>query len=149
MRTTRWQPWEQLRSEMNQLEQQVVRLLNGRERTRWPVFERRAYPLLNLWEDDENLYVEAELPGLKLEDLEIYVTGGNQLSIKGQRDEPKAENGTWHRQERGFGPFSRVVELPHEVDHDQVTAEFQNGVLTITLPKRAESKPRRIQIKSS
>ena len=108
-----------------------------------------VYPPLNLWEDDDNLYVEAELPELELSDLEIFVTGDNQLSIKGERKQPERENGMWHRQERGHGGFSRVGELPQYVDSDKVTAESKLGVLTITLPKREEAKARRIEVKAN
>ena len=102
-----------------------------------------------LWEDDNNLYVEAELPELELSDLEIFVNGDNQLSIKGERKQPERENGMWHRRERGHGSFSRMGELPQYVDSDKVTAEFKHGVLTITLPKRKEAKARRIEVKAS
>jgi HSP20 family protein len=112
-------------------------------------FAHSVFPLLNAWEDDNNLYVEAELPELELSDLEIIVNGDNQLSIKGERKQPEGENGTWHRRERGHGKFSRVGELPHYVDSDKVTAEFKHGVLTITLPKRKEAKARRIEVKAS
>ena len=108
-----------------------------------------VYPPLNLWEDDNNLYVEAELPDLELTDLEILVTGDNQLSIKGERRQLEQEKGTWHLQERGHGSFSRVGELPQYVDSDKVTAESKLGVLTITLPKRKEAKARRIEVKAS
>ena len=108
-----------------------------------------VYPALNLWEDDNNLYVEAELPELELIDLEILVNGDNQLSIKGERKQPEQENGMWHLQERGHGSFSRTGELPQYVDSDKVTAEFKHGVLTITLPKRKEAKARRIEVKAS
>jgi len=112
-------------------------------------FAHRVYPPLNLWEDDNNLYVEAELPELELTDLEIFVNGDNQLSIKGERKQSQQQEGMWHRQERGHGSFSRVGELPQYVDSDKVTAEFKHGVLTITLPKRQEVKARRIEVKAS
>jgi HSP20 family protein len=108
-----------------------------------------TYPPLNVWEDVDNLYVEAELPGFELGDLEIMVTGHNQLSLKGERKPPKLEGGTWHRQERGYGSFSRLIELPQHVDPERVTAAFQHGVLTITLPKKEEVKARRIEVKGS
>ena len=79
----------------------------------------------------------------------MYVTGENQLSIKGERRPPELKDGTWHRQERGYGSFSRLMELPGAVDCDKVSAEFKNGVLTITLPKKEEAKPRRIEVSSS
>jgi HSP20 family protein len=112
-------------------------------------FSRSVYPPLNLWEDEGNLYVEAELPGFAMNDLEIYVTGDNQLSIKGERKAPELGNGTWHRQERGYGSFSRLMELPVAVDSSNVSAEFKDGVLTIRLPKKAEARPRRIEVKVS
>lgn len=113
---------------------------------------RRAdslYPSLNLWEDDNNLYIEAELPDLAMSDLEIIVKGDNELSITGQRKQPELGKGTWHRQERGHGEFSRVGNLPQYVDGEKVTAGFKHGVLTITLPKRKVAKARRIEAKAT
>ena len=110
-------------------------------------FAPATYPALNLWEDEEKLCVEAELPGFQLDQLEIYVSGDNQLTIKGERKAPELKEGHWHRQERGFGDFNRTVELPQDVDADRVSAEFKDGVLKVSLPKREEIKPRRIEIK--
>lgn len=113
---------------------------------------RRAtgeYPAVNVWDDTENVYLEAELPGLDQEALEIYVSGGNQLSIKGRRERPRVEEAAWHRQERGFGEFARVVTLPSDVESDRVEAEMKNGVLTLRLPKREEAKPRKIVVKTA
>jgi HSP20 family protein len=108
-----------------------------------------GYPPLNVWEDEGHLYVEAELPGFELDDLEMFVTGENQLSMKGERKRPEMENGTWHRQERGYGSFSRIMDLPTTVDADKVSAGFKNGVLTVTLPKMEAAKPKKIQVKVS
>lgn len=144
---TRWQPSWDVRTDFNRLQEEMDRLFN-----RWGIASRpttrNVFPPVNLWEDDNNLYVESELPGLALSDLELHVTGENQLSIKGERKRPESAQGTWHRQERGFGSFARVVELPSLVDSSRVTAEFKNGVLLVTLPKRAEAKPRRIEVKT-
>ncbi len=107
-----------------------------------------VYPALNLWEDEGHLYVEAELPGLELSDLEMYVTAQNQLTIKGERKAPAMESSTWHRQERGHGSFSRMIDLPGDVNADKVSAEFKHGVLTVTLPKAEKAKPRRISVKA-
>ena len=112
-------------------------------------FAGSAYPPLNAWEDDNNLYVEAELPELELSDLEIVVNGDNQLSIQGERKQPERGEGIWYLQERGHGSFSRVGELPEYVDSDNVTAELKHGVLTITLPKRKEAKARRVDVKAT
>lgn len=144
----RWQPFADMRSEMNRLQEEMNRVLD-----RWGTGRvgpaRGVFPAFNLWEDDESIYVEAELPGLALDDVEIYVTGNNQLNVTGERKEPSHEEGTWHRQERGYGKFSRSIELPRDVDAEKVTAEVKHGVLTITLPKREEVKPRRIEVKAT
>lgn len=144
MLATRWEPL----SGMNRLHQDMNRLFQDMS-SRTPRFAQASYPQLNLWEDDENFLVEAELPGLALDDLELIVTGGSQLSLKGERKQPEPENAKWHRHERGFGTFSRTVELPSPVNADEVSASFSNGVLTITLPKSEEAKPRKITVTSS
>lgn len=148
MLAARWEPggiW----TEMNRLREEMDRLF-GRsgagDGSR--LFSQGVFPPLNLWEDNDYLFVEAELPGFELNELEITVSGDNQLSIKGERKQPEAKGGTWHRLERGYGTFSRLVELPEHVDPDKVVAEFKQGVLTIQLPKREEAKPRRIEVKS-
>ena len=143
---TNWQPFGDVRSEMNRLHNEMNHLF-GRYSNGAREFGA-AYPPLNLWEDESNLYIEAELPGYHSEDLEMYVTGENQLSLKGERRRPDTGEGTWHRQERGFGSFTRTVELPTHVQSDKVTAEFKNGVLTLTLPKMEEVKPKRIAVKA-
>ena len=149
MLPTRWQPLGTVWPEVNRLKEGMEQWL-GRLGMKDPrQVARSVYPPLNLWEDDNNLYVEAELPELDLTDLEIVVNGGNQLSIKGERKQPERENGTWHLRERGYGRFSRMGELPQYVDSDKVTAELQHGVLTITLPKRQEVKSRRVEVKAS
>lgn len=145
MLATRWEPF----AHMNRLRSEMDRLLDHWGEGRPQQYSRSTFPPLNLWENDDSLFVEAELPGFGLDDLEIMVTGGNQLNIQGERKPPELEGGAWHRRERGFGKFSRSIELPGYVDSENVTAEFKNGVLTITLPKREEVKPRRIEVKVS
>ncbi|HET6879045.1 MAG TPA: Hsp20/alpha crystallin family protein [Pirellulales bacterium] len=108
----------------------------------------RAFPALNIWEREGELYVEAELPGLKSDDLEISVVG-QQLVIKGRRADFEPEEGVaFHRRERGVGEFVRAVDLPVDVDGDRVEAKLSDGVLLITLPKAEAAKPRKIQVKS-
>jgi len=104
-------------------------------------------PTVNIWEDADFVHVEAELPGLKPEDLEIYITGGNQLTIKGERKQKVEGKGSWRRLERGFGSFARVLTLPIEVDRDRVEARCENGILLVTLAKQESSKPRKITVK--
>ncbi len=146
MLTTRWQPMGALWNEMARVQDEMDRLLE-----RWGTVRRHGrgiYPPLSLWEDDDNLYVESELPGMEVSDLEIYVSGEHQLTIKGERKAPELSDGTWHRQERQFGAFERTVELPQPVDAERVQAEFTRGVLRITLPKREEVKARKIEVKT-
>lgn len=106
------------------------------------------FPAMNLWEEADALHLEAELPGLELQDLEIFVTNHNQLTLKGERKSPVVDKGVAHRQERGFGKFTRTVTLPFAVDENAVEARFENGVLKIRLPKHETAKPRRIAIKA-
>jgi HSP20 family protein len=107
-----------------------------------------AFPAVNVWEDAEAVNVDAELPGLDLKDLEIYVTGGNQLTIKGERKRVPPDKAVYHRQERGFGTFIRVLTLPFEVDSSKVDARLENGILTIKLAKHEAAKPRKIVVKA-
>jgi len=149
MLMTRWEPYTNLWNELSRFQQEMNRLFDsfGLGEDGWPTFAI-AYPAVNVWEDDENVYAEAELPGMELNDLEIYVTGGNQLTIKGERKQPASDKGVWHRQERGFGSFTRTISLPLDVDADKVEARLCNGVLTITMPKSEAAKPRKIAVKT-
>ncbi len=146
---TRWQPFSNVQAEMERLHREMNQLFGRFDRGSGdlprPV---DAFPLLNLWDDDNCLYVEAEVPGMDLADLEIYVNGSRELSIQGERKPPEDDSGTWHRQERGFGRFHRVCELPTDVDSDKVEASFAHGVLTLKFPKREEAKARKISVKS-
>lgn len=136
-----WNQVLQLQEEMNRL---FERWSDGAERGG----RTSIFPPVNLWEDAEALYLEAELPGLNLKDLEIFVTGGNQLTLKGNRNGQLPEKGVWHRQERGRGSFERVVALPVEVNPDRVEARLENGVLVVKLAKHESAKPRRIVVKA-
>jgi len=108
-----------------------------------------AYPPMNLWEDDDQFYAEAEMPGLKRDDIQITVTQGDQLTISGERKPDTADGCVWHRQECGHGRFSRTVTLPAIVDVDMIEASYDAGVLTLTLPKSEKAKPRRIAVKGA
>lgn len=148
MLTTRWPSLGEVWSEMNRFQHEMNRVFSRMGRGAGLRQAALAYPALNLWQDESNLYVEAELPGLELQDLEIFATGDDQLTIKGKRDTAALEPGTWHRRERGYGEFSRTLTLPQPVDSDKIVAEFKHGVLCVTLPKREEVKPRRIVVKA-
>lgn len=107
-----------------------------------------AFPALNAWEDGERLMIEAEVPGLKLDDLEITVKG-NELMLKGTRPAVEDEQTVYHRRERGCGEFARYVTLPVDVDADRVEAALKNGVLTIVLPKAEKARARKITVKTA
>ena len=146
MLVRRLRPWGDMWTEMNRLQNEMNKFFDAPDRTAF-FTGRGRYPAVNVWEDDDKLYVESELPGLALDDLEIYVERGDELTIKGERKEPETGKGAWHRRERGYGAFQRTLSLPIEVDADHVEAHFKDGVLTVELPKRKEVKPRRIEIK--
>ncbi len=156
MYLTRWEPFSgtlpDVWQEMNRLQREVNRIfrdfgLDLFESAAWPRLSA-GFPPLNIWEDDEALYVEAELPGMALEDIEIYVTRDNQLTIRGERKAPQVEKGTWHRRERMFGSFTRVITLPVEVDAEKVEATLHNGLLRIRLPKAESARARKIPVKA-
>lgn len=106
-----------------------------------------AYPLVNLSDDKDALYVEALVPGVTPETLDITVHR-NVLRIAGEKpgltEDVKPE--AYHRNERGAGRFVRMVELPVEVDRERIKADYKNGLLLITLPKVEAAKPKQITV---
>lgn len=108
----------------------------------------RGYPALNIWEDGDALVAEAELPGLKMEQIEVLVQGP-ELTIKGERRSDETRDLVYHRQERGAGAFSRVLRLPVEIQADKVEASLKDGVLTIKLPKAELARSRKIAVKTA
>jgi HSP20 family protein len=146
---SRWTPFNNpVWNQLNQLQSEVNRLIDRWGEGGRPFTSAIEFPPLNLWEEDDAFYLEAELPGLALEDLEIFVTGHNQLTIKGQRKAPTVDKGVQHRQERGFGEFSRTLTLPMDINEEKVEARLEHGVLKVRLPKSEAAKPHKIQIKS-
>ena len=110
--------------------------------------ELRHYPAVNIWEDGDAAHLEAELPGVKMEEVELLVAG-NQLKLAVQRRVSAPENTAWHRQERLAGSFTRSFTLPWELDADKVEARLKDGILTVTLPKAESAKPRKIKLLAS
>ena len=100
---------------------------------------------LNVYEMNDALHVEALLPGISQEDVNIAIDRG-VLTIGAKRHDARQESQRWHVNEFGAGEFTRALSLPYPVNADQVTAQFSNGVLNLTLPKAESAKPRRIQI---
>lgn len=106
-----------------------------------------AFPALNVWDNGAELLIEAEIPGVKREDLDISVIG-NELTLRGRRVSVNGENTTYHRRERASGEFTRTITLDAEIDADKVEALLKDGVLTLRLPKAESAKPRQIAVKT-
>lgn len=132
-------------AQMNRFRDELDRVF-GVESQSWN--RATAFPPVNIWEDKDGFYVEADVPGLSMDALEIFVQEGDELSIKGSRPDREIE-GEWHHRERKIGDFERTIKLSDAVDVENVEAELLNGVLTIKLPKSEAVKPRRIDIKSA
>jgi HSP20 family protein len=140
----RWDPFQDmltLREAMNQLlEESFVRPVPGRSG------QAGFAPALDLSETRDGYLVEAAVPGLKPENLEITVEN-NVLTIKGEtRNENEDKQRNYHRVERRFGSFQRTIALPTTVKTDAIQASLENGVLRLEIPKAEEVKPRKISV---
>jgi HSP20 family protein len=104
------------------------------------------HPRVDVWENSDSLVLEAELPGMTKDDFELSFEN-NMLTLKGERKfEKKSEGDNYHRIERGYGSFARSFTLPATVTAEGARAEFENGILRVSLPKREETKARKIEI---
>jgi HSP20 family protein len=140
-------PVAQLRNEMDRLMSDFFRPGNTSTPARWS-WTARSFPALNVWDEGDVLYAEAEVPGMKSEELDISVVGGD-LTIRGRRGAEDREGVTYHRQERGTGEFNRVLRLPEEIDAGKVEATLTDGVLLIKLPKAESAKPKKIKVSTA
>jgi len=105
-------------------------------------------PAIDMYQTDDEIVVKASLPGVKADEVQINITG-EILTIKGEtRQVEEKKEKAWHMREQRWGTFERAVALPTEVVSDKAKAEFENGILTITLPKAEEVKPKVISIKA-
>jgi HSP20 family protein len=103
-------------------------------------------PSVDVFEDQNGIVLEADLPGMKPGDFNLNIEN-NVLTLSGERRFEKQTNeGNYHRVERSYGQFTRSFTLPSTVNVEQVNAEFKDGVLRVTLPRREETKPRQIQV---
>lgn len=144
---TRWDPVRNtlsLREAMDRLFEESFARSQG-----WPTLAEGVERLaLDVRESDDDLTVQASIPGVKPEDIDISVTG-DSLTIKGEtREEKEEKEGNYHMRERRYGAFRRTINLPTPVKADEAEAEFQDGVLTLTLPKVEEVKPKSIKVKA-
>jgi HSP20 family protein len=121
-------------------EDAVTRLMNE------PRGSRPWSPAVDIFETEDALTLRADLPDVKTEDIDIRVEN-NTLTLKGSRKFNKEENAKgYHRIERSYGDFLRSFAVPPTVETDKVAAEYKNGVLTITLPKKETAKPRQVKV---
>jgi HSP20 family protein len=103
-------------------------------------------PPVDIYETDNDIVLKAELPGVDPKDVEVRVEDNN-LYLKGERKfEKEVKEQNYHRVERSYGSFARSFSLPNSISADKVTAEFKDGLLTLTMPKREEAKPKTIKI---
>ena len=146
MNIVRYDPFRELRS----LQDEMTRLFTGvtpASIDREDALRGAWNPSVDISENKENLVLEAELPGMKREDFELSIEN-NVITLKGERKfEKKDEGENYHRVERSYGSFTRSFTLPQNVTADGAEAEFNNGILRVTLPKREETRARKIEIK--
>ncbi len=103
-------------------------------------------PAIDMYEDKDNLYVRVEVPGMRKEDIEVSLHDGS-LSISGERKaENRQEEHEVYRAERFYGRFQRTVSLPCDVSNDKVKAQYKDGILSVTLPKTEQAKPKHIEV---
>ena len=143
---TRWDTY----SGLSGLQEQVNRLFESS-------FSRRAdqsaltswAPAVDIFETENELVVKADLPEVDEKGIDVRVEN-NMLTVRGERKfEEKTEKENYLRVERTYGTFSRSFSLPNTVNHEAIQADYKNGVLTVTLPKRAESKPKQVKVNAT
>ena len=148
MAIIRWDPYRDLvtlRDRMNRLFEDV----SGPRSEERDVMASAWAPSVDIYENENEVVLAAEIPGVDEKDVEIKVEDNN-LTLRGERKfekETKEEN--YHRIERSYGSFARSFALPNSIDADKVAAEYKDGLLTLTLPKREEAKPKTVRINVS
>ena len=146
-----WNPFD----EMEALRREVDRAFSDFGRGENPLYKvaflpgigPRRYPLINLSEDKDKLYVEALTPGVDPKSLNVSVMQ-NRLTLSGEKSPVSSDvkPEAFHRNERASGKFLRTLDLPVEVDDGSVEAEYKNGLLRVTIPKAEKAKPKQIKV---
>lgn len=141
MAIIRWDPFRELTQAQSQLNRLVDQVWNRQERESW-------LPAVDVFDRKDSVELKAELPGMDSDDIQIEVED-NVLTIKGERKfEEKVEDERYYRIERRFGSFQRSLALPQGVKADEIQAAYEDGILTVTVPKAEEEKPKRIEVKA-
>lgn len=147
-----WTPF----ADVEALRREIGRVFEDFGIEQWPAHrvaflpgrEPRRYPMVNLLEDKDHVYVEALTPGVDPQSLNVTALQ-NRLTISGEKSKV-AENikpEAFHRNERASGKFVRTIDLPVEIDEARIRAEYKNGLLVVTLPKAEKAKPKQINVK--
>jgi HSP20 family protein len=143
---TRWDPARELLSIADEMNR-IVRDVFDSETRETSFFKGTWSPVVDISEDKDNFYLHVELPGMKREDVKVSYEDG-LLTITGEKKSEKEEKDVnYHRVERRFGKFERSFRMPSHIVSDRIDAHFENGVLTITLPKAEEAKPKEIEVR--
>jgi HSP20 family protein len=131
--------------EMERLQREMNRVYRGFYPRRYRVAP--GFPAMNVWSNDERLVVTAEVPGINPKDIDVSVIE-DTLTVSGERNPDQVgEEARYLRQERGYGKFTRSLQLPFAVEANNVEASFKNGVLNISLPRKEDDKPKKIKVK--
>jgi HSP20 family protein len=139
---SRWEPFRDMLSLRADMDRLFSSLFGGAYEER----EGMWAPIVDIEEDNDSIMVKAEIPGMQKEDIKVSVQS-NILTITGERKhESETKNKTFHRVERSYGKFSRMITLPTDVDSDKVKANYKDGILSITLPKPEATKPKHIDV---
>jgi HSP20 family protein len=139
--------WEPAR-EMMTLREAMDRLFDDAFTRPLSLRDGWSVPAIDMYQTDDEIVVKAALPGIKGDEVQINITG-EVLTLKGEvKHEEEKKEKAWHIREQRYGSFERSVVLPTDVVADKAKAEFENGILTITLPKADEVKPRTITVKA-
>lgn len=145
-------PWDRTggRDPYRTLRSAVDRLFNGfaQEYRGWEASGTAVWPPVNVREEKDAFILEAEVPGLQMDAIEI-TSQGRDLTLRGERQDPGAAPETYQRRERFMGSFIRFVTLPADIEADRARAVLTDGILQVSVPKSESAKPRRIDVKPS
>jgi HSP20 family protein len=131
--------------EMERIQRDMNRILSSYQRG---VHSAPGFPAINIWTGEDGAVLMAEIPGVSPDELDISVVG-DTLTLQGERKRPEiGENAQYHRQERGYGRFSRTMQLPFPIEVDKVEAAIERGVLKMTLPRAEADRPKRISVRN-
>jgi HSP20 family protein len=146
MAIVRWEPFREFTTLQNEMNRLFNTVFDAPAPGNGGSTMRRWMPAMDLVETEDHFVLRADLPGMKEDDVKIELEDGT-LTVSGERKaEHESKNEGYYRVERAFGSFSRSLTLPQGIDPETVTANFNNGVLEVRIPKPEQRKPRRIEI---